>query len=67
VAQDVTLFHGRNEAAIQMKIGTADSGRCNPNDRISWILNPWVFGVFDADVLVAVPAQRFHCGSKIKG
>ena len=60
MAQDVARLHGGHEAIEQVKIGTTDGGRGHLNDRVPRIFDFGIRHGVDANITLAVPAERFH-------
>ena len=69
VAEDVARLHRRDVAIVEVQVRAADGGRGDADDRVARIED---FGIVDriaADVVLAVPCQRFHadCSSMLPG
>jgi hypothetical protein len=62
VAHDVAVPHAGHEAVVQVQIGTADRARGHFDDGVARMLDAGIRNGVAADVLLAVPAQRFHGG-----
>ena len=73
VAHDVALLHRGNEAVEEMKIGSADCGGRDLDDRVLRIEDFRVGHLLHPDFLLAFPAGRFHrlapcpCGFTFRG
>src|SRR5207249_11499783 len=63
VPEDVAALHGRHEAVVQMEIGAADRGGCDPDDRVPRVEDLGIGDVLDLDRPLAFPAGRFHRAS----
>jgi hypothetical protein len=62
VAEDVALLHARHEVVVEVQIRATDGGGRDLDDRVGRFLDLGLGNVVDADVPLAVPAERFHCG-----
>ena len=60
VTQDVALFHRRHDAVKQMQVRTADGAGGDFDDGVSPVLDLGIRHAVAADVVLAVPGQRFH-------
>jgi hypothetical protein len=65
MSEDVAMLHARNEAVEKMQIRAADRAGRHLDDRVARMLNPGVGNRVAANVLLAVPAQRFHRTSEV--
>src|SRR5690554_1226289 len=60
VAEDVTLLHLRNGAAIQVQVGAADRRGGNPQNDVVILQNGRIRYRFDADIMTAVVSKCAH-------
>src|ERR1700694_144464 len=60
MAENVALFHRRHDAVEQMQVRAADRAGRHLDDGIATILNFGIRHGLAADVVLAVPGQRFH-------
>ena len=60
VAEDIAFLHRRDEAVVQVQIGSADGRRGDANDRIAGVQDLRVGHLPDLEVLLPHPAVRFH-------
>ena len=62
MAENVALFHRRDVAAVDVQVRAADGGRGDFDDGVAWIQDRRIGNGLDADVFLAVIADRFHRG-----
>src|SRR4030095_7507469 len=60
MAKYVASFHGWNEAVVEMQVGSADSSRSDPYDRIMLIQDFRIGHLLYADCFLAPPTSRSH-------
>src|SRR5690606_9732812 len=60
VAHDVARQHSRDEAVHQVQVRAADAGRGDPDDGVLGVLDDRLRHLLAAEVLLALPADRFH-------
>ena len=63
MAEHVAALHRGNHAVIDVEVGTADRAGGDFDDRVAGVLDLRVGHALAANVMLAVPSQRFHCGS----
>src|SRR5206468_170235 len=60
VPQDVSRLHRGNVAVEQVEIRAADRGRRDAHDRVTRVQDLRIGDALDADIVLAMPNQRFH-------
>ena len=60
VAEDVAAHHAGDEAVEEVQVRAADRAGGHLHDGIARVLDARIGNVVAADVLLAVPAERFH-------
>src|SRR3954454_2438470 len=60
MAQDVTLFHRRDEAVIQVQVGPADRRGGDPDDRVVRVQDLGIGHLLYPDIVLAHPASGSH-------
>src|SRR4030095_8758323 len=60
MTEHVALFHGRNDAVEDVQVGPAYGAGRDLDDRVAVVLDLRVRHGFAADIVLAVPGQRFH-------
>src|SRR5947209_11286158 len=63
VAENVTLAQERAEYLVQVQVGSADTGRRDPHDRVGRVFDLRIGDRVDADVTLAVPCHCLHLRS----
>ena len=60
VAEHVARLHRRNVAVVEVQVGAADRRRSDPDDGVARVEDLGIVDGFAADVVLAVPGDRFH-------
>jgi hypothetical protein len=66
MAENVALFHRRHDTVEQMQVRTADGTGRNFDNGVAAILNLGIRHGVAADVILAMPGQRFHRNLQVR-
>ena len=60
VPEDVPLLHSGDVPVVQVEVGTANCGACNPHNGVAGIKNLRIRNIFDSNLFDAHPTNSFH-------
>jgi hypothetical protein len=63
MAENVSLFHRRDIAAVDMQVGTADGGRGDFDDGVAGVQDFGVRNAFNPNIFFSIVTDSFHRGS----